>query len=317
MENFKELYGTKRKDKKLQSRSTKRLLFYILIMFLPILQFCIFYIYINANSFILAFTEYADLTAEPTFAGFDNFKVAFERLQESGFMFKNSIIFYLVNLFLGLGLAIIFSFYLAKQYVASGFFKTILFLPQVLSGLVLGILFNYVVEDVYVTLAKQFSVPVEGGLLSNPDTSTQYWTVVFYSIFVSFGSNVLLITGAMSGIDESIIESSHLDGVNVIQEFIHITFPMIFPTFVTFFVVQLAGIFTNQMNLFTFYRNDAGDLSTMGYFLYVEAIHSDVYVTKRMTYSQLSALGLLLTAIVLPLTLISRKLLNKFGPSEE
>ena len=306
-----------KKERKFQSRATKRLLFYILIMFLPTLQFCIFYIYINANSFILAFSNYKSLTAKPTFAGIENFKTALQVIGRSGFMFKNAIIYYFLSFFFGLGSAIIFSYYIAKKHFASGFFKTILFLPQIVSGLVLCILYMYIVEDVYVTIAGQFlSEPPTGGLLSTPNPTTQYWTVAIYSVFISFGSNVLLISGAMSGIDESIIESAHLDGVNTVQEFIHITFPMIYPTFITFFVAQLAGIFTNSMHLYTFFQGGAGELSTMGYYLYVQALHSAVYTTgNTLSYPELSALGLTLTSMVLPLTLISRKLLTKFGPS--
>lgn len=288
-------------------RSQKRLLFYVLMVALPVLQVAIFYLYVNINSFLLAFKNYTSYF-EAEFAGLDNFKWAFERLGSSGSMFRNSFIKYLADLFLSLGLSIIFSYYLAKKYPAAGFFKTILFMPQILSAVVLTVLFRYIVNDVYMVIAGE-----ELGLLDNPETALG--TIVFFSIWVSFGSQVLMFTGAMSGIDDSVIEAAHLDGASVMQEFFYITMPMIWHTFVTYFVTTLAGIFTNQMNLYTFFGENAGELSTMGYYLYTSAKGSDVYMPGDVSYSQLSALGLVLTFIVLPLTLGSKKLLTKLGPS--
>ena len=129
--------------------------------------------------------------------------------------------------------------------------------------------------------------------------------------------NVLLFSGSMSGINESVVESCKIDGANIAQEFIHITVPLIFPTLQQFIILGIGAIFTDQMNLFTFYTSSAGELSTIGYFLFVQAQDSDVIsnsVTK-LNYSELSAYGLIITAVLYPLTLLVRKLLEKLGPS--
>ena len=73
--------ATKGKTKpRINRRALKRNLFFAGIVALPVLQFCICYIYINFNSFILAFQEYTDLSVTGgagyaiDFAGFENFK---------------------------------------------------------------------------------------------------------------------------------------------------------------------------------------------------------------------------------------------------
>ena len=131
--------------------------------------------------------------------------------------------------------------------------------------------------------------------------------------------NVLLFHGSMEGINPSVVESAQLDGVNLAQEFWYITLPLIFPTFVTFLVLGLAGIFTNQMNLYSLFGAYAEELSTFGYFIYLNSSKSDVIVTNigYLSYSELSALGLLLTLVVFPITFGTRKLLEKYGPSTD
>ena len=102
------------------TKKTKRLLFYIAVVALPIAQFCIFYLYVNFNSIIVAFQRY-DLPAGggtgyvKTFAAFENFKAAFKTLFSSQKMVFNSLKMIACELFIGLPLALIFSFYICRN----------------------------------------------------------------------------------------------------------------------------------------------------------------------------------------------------------
>ena len=120
-----------------------------------------------------------------------------------------------------------------------------------------------------------------------------------------------MYSSAMSSISESVIESAELDGVSPMKELIFIVLPSVWSTFVTFVLVRVVGIFTNQMNLYTFYESFAEPhLSTIGYWMYCGAVSG-----KLEEYPMYSAMGMSLTAIAVPITLILRRLLNKFGPS--
>lgn len=300
-------------------RRRSRLLFYSIGLSLPVLQFCIFYIYTNFNSFLLAFQDYearrGALGYEITFAGFANFKTAALTIGNNLYMLKNSFIMFLCSTLLGITLALVFSFYMYKKNLGSGFFKVLLFLPQLVSHVVFALLFTYLVNDLLPWVVEETSGKSIDGLFYN--MSARFPTTLFFNLWIGFGVNVMLFSGAMSGINPSIVESAQLDGVNLVQEFIHISVPMIFPTIITFLVTGLAGIFTNQMNLYSLFGDHASELSTLGYFLYVNTSHSDIIPQDAgyLSYSEISALGLLLTAIVFPITFGTRKLLEKYGPS--
>lgn len=301
------------------TRKKKRLLFYSIVIALPVLQFAIFYGYVNFSFILQAFQKYSlmpDGTGyNVTFGLFDNFKAVFNTLVTDNFsMVWTSLLGYLIGLGIGTPLALFFSYYLYKKYFMSGFFKTILFLPQLLSSVVLVVLFKYMANNVYTALTGAT------GLLDNP--STKLGTILFFSVWISFGSNVLIYSGAMSGINESIVESAQLDGATGIKEFMSITLPMIFPTFVTFLLTGIAGIFSNQLNLYTFFQNRDTTIKTVGYYLYLQSLESDLVATSNgvsefLSYTQISAFGLMITVVVFPLTMIVRKLLNKYGPSAE
>jgi len=302
-------------DKRRNKRMFSRQLFYLAIILLPVIQFAIFYIYVNFNSFVMAFQKYEanidTLGYTVKFAGTENFKKAFEILEKNAFMIKNSLIMYAFNLCFGTTLAIIFSYYIYKKYFLSGLFRVMLFLPQIVSGLIFAILFKYIVTNVYSYIGLQLTGEKVVGLLDNLDT--RFGTVVFFNLWVSFGVSVLMYSNSMSTIDPSIVESAQLDGANTIQEFIWITLPSIYPTLVSFFIIGITGIFTNQNGLFDMFGSNANTAATLGYYLFMVVESADVDTIP--SFSQISALSLILTFVMVPTTLLIRSLLNRVGPS--
>jgi len=306
-------------QRRVLTREKKRILFYALVMAYPLLQVAVFYCYQNFSSILLAFQKHNVDYVEGTYTvtnTFENFGEAWQRFIGSGQMVKNSFIMFLIAIVVSMNLAIIFSYYIYKQCPCAGVFKLALFMPQMVSGVVFVMLFRYISDDVY----REVVIKISGdqsvkGLLSNPET--QLGVVIFYNVWVSFGTNVLMYTGAMSGINESIVESAQLDGANILQEFVYITFPNIYSTYVTFLIVQMASIFTSTMNLHTFFGSNSL-YKTIGYDIYINSLEADVFVEpgrNLMTYPVISAYGLILTLIVAPVTVLIRKLLEKIGPS--
>lgn len=299
----------------------KEKLFYALFIAVPIIHFLVFYVYINFNSIMLAFQEYTlgDGGYEVHFAELDNFKSAWQNSfggAEGWVRIKNSVLLLVIHMGVITPLALLFSYYLFKKAFLSGFFKTILFMPQLLSGVVLGILFKQITNTVYIDV---FGDSTTTGLLTNP--ATKFGTVVAFNLLMGFGVNVLTYTSTMAGVNESLIESAQLDGANAVQELWYIVLPMIYPTVTTLLIVEFSHLFTNQFHLYTLFGTAANEVSSIGYFLYVQAQSSALSASEisdiYLSYPILAAMGLIFTAIILPTTLIARKLLEKYGPSAD
>lgn len=309
----------------LKTRKGKRMIFYALICALPILQFCIFTLYINFNSIVMAFQTWQikDGKLQVVAWNFDNFRVAWNVFTSKSYLTLNSLWLFLSNLLITIPLALIFSFYLCKECRFSGFFRVILYMPNIISPMIFGLLFQRICNNVYPQLVYQSTGEIGLPLLTTSNGMDAYGLVLFFNIWVSFGVNVLMFTGAMSGINASIVESAQLDGANIVHEFLHITVPMIFSTVSTFIILGMAGIFTNQMHLYTFFGWESSGLETMGYYIYVNAQRSDYVdlhnglLPSLLSYPQLAALGILLTLIIAPITFIARKMFDKYGPSED
>ncbi len=308
--------------KKRLKRGQKRLIFYVLMVILPSLQYLIFGAYVQLNSVLLSFKSYTtDLQNHGyivEYSGFTNFKEAWGIFTSNFAMLENSLILYACNLLIVMSLALIFSYYIAKKFPLSKYYRIMLYAPHIVSSVVLVVLYRYICSNVIPSFTgggDPFNIVGERGI------SMQFNLVLIFCLWCGFGSNVMLFTGSMSGINESIIEAGKIDGCNVIQEFIYITIPSVWPTFVTFVVTGIAGIFTNQMNMYTFFgTKGTNKFDVFGFYLYREAQASGLSLTEagvHPTYGVLSALGLIFTAILIPVTFGVRYCLNKFGPSAD
>ncbi len=303
------------------ARNRKRILFYSLMIFLPMAQTLFCYIGVNFNSFLLAFQQYKEGATGyvVSFAGLENFKVAIQFIKDTGYMIKNSFILYAVKTFIAMPLALCFSYYIYKEKKLAGFYKIVLFLPQIVSSLILSLLFRFVMTDVYSIIAQKLlgsTEPVLG--LLDKSANSRFWSLLIFTVIMGFGVDILLFSGGMSGIDHSVVESAHLDGVNEIQEFIYITLPMIYPTIVSFFVIGLSDLLLNQMSLFSVYGVGATNIATFGYYLYTKATMADVMPTMtEYSLGQLSAVSVIVSLVMVPLILITKHLLQKLGPSTD
>ena len=120
----------------------KKMLFYIGLLALPLLQFCVFYIYVNVKFIILAFQVYDVQNFTYEFVGLSNFTTVFDKVFVSegtafAIRFKNSLFNYLMTLLIGMVGAIFFSYYIYKKQFLSGTFKIALFLPHIIFYLLL------------------------------------------------------------------------------------------------------------------------------------------------------------------------------------
>lgn len=287
------------------------LIFYCCIIALPVLQVLIFYFYVNFNSITMSFKQYDTLQDKFTWDwGKSNFPKLVNDIK-SFVLFdalKNSLIVWLCTAVLGTFLSVLFAYYIYKKWFFGKTFKFFLFLPSVLPSILLVIVFKFFAnEAIPGYFAELFKVTVNP--LLKRGEATLLPTIIFYNVWVCFGAQLLIYTGAMDQIAPEIIEAGKVDGVSSTREFFSIVLPIILPTISTFVVANVAMLFTNQANLYAFF-GDAVDFKdyTIGYYLF-ELVNKEGNAKTQYTYA--SMLGIICTLFAFPLTMLARKLLNR------
>lgn len=295
-----------------------KLIFYIICASLPILQFCIFYIGVNFNSIALSFKKYVNVgdgNWDYTFAKFENYKNLFKMFAEQEYLQKsilNSVKVFFFTL-LSMVLAVCFAYYIVKKHFFGKTFQVLLFIPHILSAVIVATMYKFFVENVVPELVQLLFDKKIDPLLSSPNKDQTFAVMLFYYVWSSFGTNTMLFCGSINGISESIFDAAKVDGASEPREFISIVVPMIMSTITTLVIVAVAGLFTQQMHLFTFWGTDFREkhLYTIGYYLY--NITKKAGISGLSEYPAIATLGVCISLVTIPLTIIVRKCLTKIG----
>lgn len=316
------LFGGKESKRKKSFSSVKKseTIFLTLFLAFPLIQFAIFYIGKNMNSILLAFQSYDIEAGKFYFSGLTEIKKVFESLwiegtglldemKRSGIMFLVSLVMIPVNVFA--------AYCVWKNLPFAGFFKIILFLPSVVPSIVFVLLGRYFFQYGIPELLNMPNLDLLDG--RNPNTMYGFKTVLFFGCWMGFASGMVVYLGAMSGISEDVVEYGRLENMNFLQEFIYIVIPAIYPTITTYTVVAFAGFFVNYGYFFSFF-GDGGSAPctiTLGHHFFCLVAGNGETLGGEAAYPEAAAGGFLFTAVVVPLTLLVKYLMEKYGPSEE
>lgn len=245
--------------------------FYASVLFLPVLGVCIFNIVPIIFMIVLAFTNYGGNIIPPElvdWVGFQNFKNILSLSQFAPTFFKilqwNVIwaaLSTFINYFGGLFLALLLN---KKNVKAKAFWRAFPVLAYAIPGFITLLAFKFM-----------FSY---GGPINQLITAAGHRAIGFLDLdakwiarFIGLGINawicipttMLLATGILSNMDESLYEAAKIDGASSWKRFIKITFPFVLFSTTPVLISQFMGNF-NNFGIFYFLR---GGLYLDGYFL--------------------------------------------------
>lgn len=289
--------------------------FYAAIVSLPLLQVFLMYFCVNINSFVMAFRGYDTTTGEWYWNGVENFKRVFYDLKTLPIFrygIKNSLLAWFWTSFVSICLGLVFANYIFRRNKGWSFFRVVLFLPSVLSAGVLITIFKYYGDRFLPGIINEIFGTNLLGFLSAAEYKLP--TIITFTIFISFGTQVLLFTGAMTAIPDSVFDAGKIDGVTPFREFFTIILPQILPTISVYLVSGIAGMFSNQLHLYSFYYHSADiPIQTIGYYTY-KSIQT---ATSYADYPYVATIGLLSTAIVAPVVWLAKWGIKKLDPMED
>lgn len=277
--------------------------FLICILAVPIIHLLVFWVYLNLTSFKLAFQIQKD---GAMVWSLDNFRALFESFTVKGSIFwvalKNTALYWVTGSILSYLLAFPVCYFFFKKIKGYKIFRFIIFLPTLISATVLVNVFKQIIGangPVAMLLEKAGRDYIP--FLSSEEWAI--WTCLFYSLIFGFGTNTLVISGAMNQISDSVIEAAQLDGVNGFQELTKIIMPIIWPTFSAVFIQSIAGFFSASGPILLL-TNGNYNTWTIDFWIYQQ-------VYGNMSYNFPSAIGLFFGILGLPLALFSRWALKR------
>ena len=236
-----------KKDGKLKS-------FLALCIAPAVILFFIFMIVPTFNVFRMSLYEKGAYTPDETFVGLNNFKVL---LSDAKFIqsMQNMILLVVVVTIITFAFALVFAGILSREKIkGQNFFRIIFYIPNILSVVVISGIFSAIYKPENGMLNSMIGLFRD---MSNPilwkGESLVMVSIVIAMVWQAIGYYMVMYMASMASVPESLYESAGLDGAGRIEQFFHITIPLIWTnirTTLTFFIIStinMAFLFVKAM----------------------------------------------------------------------
>ena len=270
-----------------------------------VMGFLSFGIYPIIISFYYSLCQY-DVLREPMFIGLENYRTI---LYEDAYFWKTiwNTLYYTIfrvpiNIFLSLLVAIL----LNRTLKASGLIRATFFLPSLISGVALSVIWIWIFNPQIGLLNTILAFFGLKGPLWLQDENWSKLSLVIMSTWSIGGGRMLVFLAALQNVNPNLYEALKLDGGNDLHCFWHITLPLISPVIFLWSVIEVIA----SMQIFTeaFIMTKGGPLeSTLFYNLY---LYNQAFENFNMGYA--SALAWILLVITLIITLAQFRLSKKY-----
>jgi len=222
-------------------------------------------------------------------------------------LLRNSLVLLLAvpfQLFIGLFVAVL----LYEEVRGWRFFRTLIYLPQIIAALTIGYLFRvaFSLDGPVNQVLRNFGLNfIAGEWLGN--TWTALFVLVFCLTWFSIGWMAIVILGGMSKISPEVFEAAKMDGASYWQRTFYVVIPMISRTLEYAIIMSMVWTLTS---IFAFiYAITAGgpgyETSTIDYMIYTK------FYQAGRPYGFASALSVILLLIILSITVVEMRVTNK------
>ena len=292
----------KHRNKKPSRFQKRKWLPYLLVS--PYIIFvAVFVLFPVIFSFILTFHKW-NIIAPMKFIGVDNYARLFhDRLFWTSIL--NTLKFLLLHIPLQLAVALFLAVLLNQKIKAVSFFRASFFMPVIVSGVVVTILWQQllgydsgIINRLFTTVGLS-----KIGWLIDPDVAI--YSIAVMATWKNVGLYIILFLVGLQTVPVQYYEAAKLEGATKWQQFYHITLPMINPT--VFMVVILSTIGGFSLFIEPYIMTGGGPLNkTLSAVLY---IYKQAFQYYNMGYS--ATLGFFYALMIMLVVVIQKRVIEK------
>ena len=280
-----------------------RLPMIIIFLFPAIFLYGLIFFYPTVKTIIMSFFKMgsiSDKMSEWFFNGFGNYN---NLLNSQLFMqsLKNIFFIWLIGGIIIFFFAMLFAIILTSGVKLKSFFRSIIYLPNVVSAVAMATMWiHYIYNSKYGLLKSIFS------LFSMEKLAAIQWTSpnnIFIALVIAYsfgmvGYFMLIFMAGIERIPSDFYEAATIDGANIFQQFFYITLPLltdVIRTNIVLWTINAIGFFV-WSQLFSPLIPEPGTITPMVY-MYQEVFGGNTVVLERNVGNG-AAVGVMLTLII-------------------
>lgn len=279
---------------------------YIPFLFLMpwILGFLIFTIGPLFFSLLMSFYKWP-IVGKPVFIGLKNYSDMFK---DPLFYHSLKVTFKYVLWYVPLNtiFALLCAILINTNYKFTTLFKALFFLPTIVSGVAIAIVWSWIYDKEYGILNYILSLLLKiEGINWLGDTRWSVFSLVIASLW-TMGNTMLIFLAGLKGIPKELYEAAYIDGATWWPRFIKITIPMLSPTILFNLITTLISAF--QVLTLALLLTGGGPARSS--YVYAMYVYHNAFRYSKLGYA--SANAWIMFLIILILTLILFKSSNRW-----
>jgi len=207
---------------------------------LPLAIFTVVLVVPFVNGFYYTFTDWDGFKVDK-FVGFSNYAESFAdpkfwtTLRFTGLFVVVSLV--LVNV-VAFGLALIVTSNLRSR----NFLRTLFFVPNLVGGVVLGVIWQFIFNSSIVALANKYDWELfKQSWLQ--DTNKAFWALIIVTVWQSSGYMMIVYITGLVSIENDVLEASQIDGASPLRTLFAIKIPLMAQAFTIALFLTLRGGF--------------------------------------------------------------------------
>lgn len=207
---------------------------------------------------------------------------------------KNTLI-YTLSVPVKVALALLIAVALNMKVRALGLFRASFFFPQVISMVVVGILWQWMFSPSYGLInfaLGALGLPQQSWLTR---TDAAILVIIVAGIWRGLGNNLLIFLAGLQAIPASLYEAASVDGATGWQQFRHITVPLLRPTTLFVLIITMIGSFKVFDLVYTITGGGPGYSTTV----MVQYVYQEAFQRFQMGYASAAAMVLFLILFIL------------------
>ena len=218
----------KSKKKTHSAMTRERITTYSLFCLPGFVAYCVFLIFPILMGIYYSFMDWNGISKTYNFIGFDNYAKLFTDKKFGAALLFNFR--YTIMLCIGVVvISVILALLLNKEFKGRSFFRTLYFLPAVLSMITVSLVFKQVYFYVVPAIGKALGIEaLSTNVLANKQTAI--YGILFVHLWQGVALPTLLFLAGLQTIPSELYEAAAIDGANGWQQFKHITVAYLIPT---------------------------------------------------------------------------------------
>ncbi len=191
--------------------------------------------------FYLTLTDWNGISKEKNLIGFVNYR---EVLADMEFWYSMwmTIKYVFVTVLLVNLVAFLVAYLLTNGMKGQNFFRSGFFTPNLIGGVVLGFIWQFIFSRILVDLGKK-----SGWILFSSswlaDSDKALWTLVIVTVWQLSGYMMLIYIAGFTGLSKDVLEAASIDGAAGFWKLKEITLPLMVPSFVICIFLTLSRAF--------------------------------------------------------------------------